>query len=278
MAPPLLFTSPIIRLAVDDESAPRFQTVNEGWMIREEYTPRKFRFQGEDYGAYTVVMERELKKGDDAGGVFIHGRFLAQDLDHMSMYATERPLRQRSIDEFFGPVFPPSGWTSNGESVLAADDWRLMTTPFSTGSLYRREPRLPLRSIVAALTAYQATDPITFTVASLHFEAFTTESARGPFLLLAQALEVIRNLMRGGPTGAGLVIPDSVTARLTRSLDWVFEISNTRSNTRHPATRRPAVSLHPEMGPSEQKDFLHDADLLARYVVSVRLGVPFVTR
>lgn len=271
MTPVLKFDSPVVRLAIADDTAPPFEAVQEGWVVRETFRPRAYLFKGDKYGAYQISLEHQIEDGEDAGNAYIEGRFLAQDLDHMCIYATGRPLRQRNVDEFMSPVFPPQGWTSNGESVLEADDWALMTTSVSNASLYRREPTLPLKAILAALAAYRATDDLTLKIASLHFEAFTTESNEGPYLLLAQAVEVIRNLLVGKP------LPSPVTTHFKRSSpEWLYKMSNYRSNTRHPATKRPQVDLHPRMDLQEEADFLHDADVLARYVVSDRLGVPFV--
>ena len=257
---------------MDGPAAQPLESVTEGWTVREAFVPDRYRYNGEPCGAYQISIENDVNTSqEDPGNTYIHGRYLAQDLDHMSIYATGQPLRERNVDAFMSPIFPPAGWTSNGESVLAADDWALMTTGVSSVSQHRRLPTLPLRAILTTLQAYRATDEVTYRLASLHFEALTTELADGPYLLLAQTVEVMRNL------GIETTIPDDVRKLLNRgSPQWLREIANTRRSTRHPARRGASPGLHPEMSLEEESDFVYDADLLTRYVVSNRLGVPFV--
>jgi hypothetical protein len=155
-----------------------------------------------------------------------------------------------------------------------ADYLHQQDTSFSKIPPYRQEPQLPLESILSVLAAYGASDDVTSNLASLHFDALTTDSNERSYLFLAQAVEVMRSLLRDGKA-----LPGEVTDLFKRaSPGWLYTMANYRSSTRHPATKRLPVSLHPEMDPQEQADFLHDADLLARYVVSERLRVPFVVR
>ncbi len=277
MGKPLTFSSPILRLAIDGEPSP-YQEVVDYWLVRETFQPNAFRFDGRPYGAYQVFLEQELAEYEDRGSAYIYGHYLAQDIDHLCVYVTGLPLRNRTFDEFMQPLLPARGWATNAAEVLGPKEWGLLTSSTEWGtSPYRQHPELPLRAIVSALTAYRQADDLTFALATFHFEALTTTSRGGPSLFFAHAVEIIRALLPGrGPDAKQSQLPPAVVGQLRRPLNWLFGISNTRRSTRHPITKTPAVALHPDMAAEEESDFLHDADLLSRYVVATRLSLPTV--
>jgi hypothetical protein len=273
----LRFTSPILYLRVADKEIEAFSTTFDGWTISESYGGATQFYEGEPYWAYQVTIERESPPEVDLGNDYIQGCHLAQDLDRVWTYSTGLPLSPPGFDIFLPPVNPPPGWTSNGSIVVPGEDWSILQSREPSRHTHLTLPRLPLKASVHALEAYYQADELTAQLCSFHFGSLTTTEPDLHFLLLAQGLEIARELLPGPDANAKQnVLPSAVQKALKRGLNWLFEASHRRRQTRHSITKVPTLGLHPPLDESEERDFIHDSLLVLQAVAAARLGLPLV--
>jgi hypothetical protein len=149
---------------------------------------------------------------------------------------------------------------------------------------WQAPPFLPLETAVEARAAYLTADPALKELIDLHVSAFI-HFGQPRFVLLAHALEIAgahfpdsTGAYTRGARNSGLqaLITDAgLAGNLTRSIEWLFETSNTRREIRH-AWNPIAADLHPQLTTQEGEDFVRNADLVVRVFVCTQLGLPIV--
>jgi hypothetical protein len=143
-----------------------------------------------------------------------------------------------------------------------------------------RLPFLPLEKVLAVRESLLHASPEIEHLVELHIAAHKSEL--GALFFLAKGLELAGAFFgrRRTARNTGLereLKAIGIAARLTRSVEWLFEIANTRFDVRHAVKPCSPVSLHPRMNDSERAEFRHNADLLLRGFICARLGVGIVT-
>ena len=115
------------------------------------------------------------------------------------------------------------------------------------------------------------------TLVHYHMGAIATREENLPYLLLAQLVEIVRPLVDRGEQDSNVGQSRSVLdARLTRPLKWLYELSNERRQTRHAVDKKGGVKLKPTLDDIEARDFPFNANALAQFVITSRLGLPCV--
>jgi hypothetical protein len=271
----LKFTSPAILLDVLEESKEHSMIVDQ-WAISE----RRFLGARENppvTGNYRVELERELAAGEDTGNAFIEGEYLAHALERAWLYGTGAMLWGHGYKYFLHPARLPHGWTSNAEAVIPEDSWKLLSDGSYLGSLRRTAPTLPLEHCLAVLFALTEANDVALQLVTYHVGAVTSLDADLTFLLFAQGLEIGRSLINGRTKADKIeTLPKFVSDRLPRDLDWYFEASNQRRQTRHAIDKRGAIALKPDFDEEEGNDFVAGANVLLHYLVTLALGIPLI--
>lgn len=269
-------TSPELRLR-PLEPSPALCTSIDEWEVAERFRERRYWYNNDPYGSYHLELTRVVPPDEDPGNVYIEGCYLAQRLDQVWVYSTGLRLGVRGFDLFLSPIQPPPDWSSNGAEVIPEDDWSLLSSRISSGPTHRTTPHLPLAASLEALRAFDMADEVTDKLSSFHLAALTTTEADVHFLLLAQGLEIARELLPGASAQEKhQTLPEGLRTRLHHDINWLFGIANQRRQTRHSIDKRSGVTLKPSLSDEEEAVFVHDANLLLQYVVSVRLNIPFV--
>jgi hypothetical protein len=141
---------------------------------------------------------------------------------------------------------------------------------------WRTSSRFPLQTLVAGVAGYRSSDELTRAIIDFHFEGTMSETLNGPEFLFAKALDIVREILPGKTDEQKEnSLPADLRETLTHSLHWLFEVANTRRDTRHPITKRP-LSLHPAMTGAEKLAYLRNTDAVLRGVVCHRLSIPYV--
>ena len=68
----------------------------------------------------------------------------------------------------------------------------------------------------------------------------------------------------------------AVSSRMKQGLDWLFEISNQRRQTRHATNKKGSIELREQFSELDEQDFLDGANLVLQLTVTNRLGLPLV--
>jgi hypothetical protein len=127
------------------------------------------------------------------------------------------------------------------------------------------------------LKALEKSAEVTQQLCSYHFAALTTQETDMHFLLLAQGLEIARALLPGrSAADKENGLPATVRKALSQPLNWLFEMSQQRRQTRHAIDKRTNVSLKPSLTHDEELSFVHDANLILQFVASSQLSIPLV--
>jgi len=272
----LVFQSPVVRLRLLEDAEP-FSTSLDNWGISETFEPGRFRHEREYYGAYQLLLRHSLQATEDPGNAYIYGCFLARSLDRICTYSTGLPLSARGYDLFLTPTNPPPEWKSNAAEIIPGPDWSLLQNRISYGPFYRTMPRFPLKASVEALLALAQSDELVAQLCSYHLEALSTTEQDLHLLLLAQGLEIAKELLPGNSaSGKQKKLPDAVSVRCHKTLSWLFGMAQQRRETRHSIDKRGVLTLKPPFAIEEEDDFLHDANLVIQHVVSQQLKIPLV--
>jgi hypothetical protein len=235
---------------------------------------------------YRVVMEKEVATEQDLSGAWREALTIASDLEKVWIYAAARPFNFLRLTIQFPEG--PTGWSGNFREVKQAirqeSAAELFLEILPTHQNWETPPFLPLETALNARAAYLAADPILQQLIDLHVAAFM-HFGLPRFVILAHALEiagahypdstggyakVARNAgLQALMAGAGL------DGNLTQTIEWLFDIANTRRDIRH-AWNQKTGDLHPQLTTQEGKDFVLNADLVIRVFVCNQLSLPVV--
>jgi hypothetical protein len=245
-------------------------------LVRETLAERPQWIEGHLCRDYRVVLERTPRRGEDEGSLFIRGCYLASAIDRACGYATGSLLGSRGYDLFLTPLRPPDEWESDAASIIPRGDWELLQSRVSTAPPTREfSAGLPLQRAVSILRGIVKADDILQQLCAYHYGALITTDGELHFLLFAQAMEIVRELLPGAsaPTKeAG--IPKFVRERMKCSLNKTLEICQQRRQTRHAIDKKEGLRIKPDIGDEEGDAFQHDANLLISFVVTRSLGFP----
>jgi hypothetical protein len=269
----LRIISPRVELRVPDPPQP-FSRELDDWVFHERFESSRFR-TSETFGYYQVEMEHPILDTEQAGSLFISGEFYAEALEKSWMYGTGIPLAGRGYEHMLLPAHLPFRWSSNASDVLPESDWALLREGASYTASRRTAPSLPLLTCMKVMDALLETDDITMQIVEYHYGAATTLNQELHFLLLAQGLEMGRALLDGTTKDEQeRLLPTAISTRLKNGLNWLFEISNQRRQTRHAINKRGAVELKQRLSDEEEHDFVAGANTVLHFLVCRRLAIP----
>lgn len=277
MARILRFVSPPLSYRSLSSASPQ-SVQHRGFRLIEQFTPDTATHAGESYGTYQLIVEQDVPTSESYWGAASAGVDLVNDLDLVWAYAGALPLRAHAFGPGIRMIEPPRGWTWNGTEVhegLKRDERQAYLANLSIIThYYRSGDGFFLGKALQALKAYEAADALTRTLVHPHFEGMTSSTEDGPHFLYSKALEIIRAILSGRTDAARQRhLPPDIQARLKHGLPWLMRMANNRLNTRHAIARGRGTTLHPQMTPREELDFLWEADTVIRTVISQRLGV-----
>lgn len=274
----LWFASPVVRFGVLGGAT--VQTADfDGWRFRETYDQEAEPSIPADVGKYRLTIERAVTVKDNVHELYARGVDLVERVNRLWTVVAGVPFGRSGFSVILASLETPLGWETNVDEV---DDAIQQATGGLTGKVdvygveWFHTPTFPLQRLITALNAYEALDEIMKELIDLHYEAPRSPSRRGSFHL-AKPLEIVRELLPGKNDKAReRSLPAEVRSALTHPLSWLYEVSNERRETRHPVKKRGGLVLHPELRPEEYQDFLRDADLVIRSVISTALGLDVI--
>lgn len=274
--PPLVVLSPSLRLRVLTRIAP-FSFSDGDWRFTETLGEHRFHHYDEVYHPYQVRLERSIRPEEDPGNVYIEARYIALGLARAWVYVTGLPIVGRGYDLFLSPIALPAEWSSNATDVVPDSDWSILQSRLTTAPTHRTLPRLPLAAAVRFMELYREADPVVTRLCEHYNGALETIEPELHLLHFGHALEIVRELLPGTDKAEKQrLLPLGLTSLLRRPIDWLFDLANRRRETRHSIDKRTGLSLHPEMTEAEASDFEHDSDILIRYAICNKLGLPLV--
>jgi hypothetical protein len=211
------------------------------WTVRELYTPNVHHGIHPRLGSYQVVLEAEVDLPAEVEDRFSEGVEIAEQLEHLWLYATGSTLHGNGFSLALANVEPPGRWQSNVKEVRRAAQARhfRITGEVSVQSRHwHLGSMLPLRSALKVRNKYALADDITRALAGLHYHAHTARALEEGAFLLAKALELVRKILPGRTDlQREASLPAQVRASLELSLHALYDLSNTRFDTRHAARR-----------------------------------------
>ena len=239
-----------------------------------------------EFFPYGLRMECRVTTQQEAIRSHSEALPLARDLNIVWAYVAVVPLFPKRL--MIRVPESPDGWRSNftkinsirptkPRSALASPGppagFRVSVT-VNPGKYKVMLSFMPLQRALVALQAYRTANSNTRFLVNLHFGALDQLGTEWQLVLLAKALDLARDILPGHRNSdKQAALPVRVRTELTRSLDWLGEMSNKRLETRHVASKG---ELLPRLSRAEAIDFVHDADLVIRGVVERELGIAVV--
>ena len=254
--------------------------VFDGWTFTELYEPGVHVDVRPGLGRYRLELSRAVASVDEFWHLEPEGIHLLEDLQRVWAYAWGTPMHSSGFGIFLSILRAPDGWSSNGDELCEALQRErggliVKGRGTSTSRHWRYAPQFPLRRAVQALRWYRAAsedNPVRELI-HLHYRAHVINDSEGPPLILAKALEIVRELLPGKTTAEKqAALPPGVESLLSYPLNQLFNLQQNRRETRH-AVVRTGAELHPPMDGVEGLAFLKSADLVVNAVVAERLGL-----
>jgi hypothetical protein len=276
----LYFKSGIKTYAISSTEQPCSRIVN-GLTISEKYWPRTAAEPEIAPGVqnYEVVIEASVSTRAEATEARFKAFDLTRDLDRAWIYACGEPLHPALMS--LNLLESPEGWATNAKEVdikLAS----LEGQPYSIGGNVEHRhwlglPTFPLKDALEVVEALNTAPEATQALVDLHYAALKSVDHSGELFLLAKGWELGREFLGSDKKARNRAIPDHIKSGLKRDLDWLSNVSNNRFDIRHVVQDKTTLDLHPKLTGIERSDFVHDADLILRTIVSQRIGkAPFV--
>jgi hypothetical protein len=274
----LVFTSKALMMGLLEHDEPASVTF-EGWTFTELYEPDAHAEVRPGLGRYRLELSRAVSSIDEFWRLEPEGIHLLEDLQRVWAYAWGTPMHSSGFGVFLSIVRAPDGWLSNGDQLcedLQRERGGLIVggRGTSTSRHWRYAPQFPLRRALQALRWYRDTseDNAVRELIQLHYRAHVVNDPDGPALILAKALDIVRELLPGETDAKKqTALPAGVEGLLAYPLHELFNLANNRRETRHPVVQGEAA-LHPPLA-GEGLGFLKSADLVVNAVASERLGL-----
>lgn len=227
---------------------------------------------------YSIAVETEVHTTEGVSDARRRADTLIEDLERIWPYSAGLPIRP--VRTYLEVQYAPEGWTSNAKDVekQTRSSQSGLTAEVTVRSRHWvQAPYLPLKRALQSLDPFRAAPSVVQTLIDLHFSALSSTGKQGGLFFLARALELARALLPGSNLRAKSgSLHREVQDRLTRPLDWIYNMSNNRFDVRHVVRKPEGPHLHPQMNAVELQDFEYNADLVIRGLVAQRLGIELV--
>ncbi|MHC4405867.1 MAG: hypothetical protein ACYTG0_40000, partial [Planctomycetota bacterium] len=212
----------------------------------------------EDLGSYRLVLEAPVSIQDDVWSALGVAEQIAKELDVAWCYVCGSPFF--AVRKTFVLAEAPDGWTGNTREVEV-----------------EIQKERGLGYVEAAQLAHcHWLSPVVQALVELHIAAH--KSDHGSLFFLAKGLE-LAGAFFGQARGArnsglqGEMAKIGMAPYLTRSVEWLFEMANTRFDVRHVVNGYSPVAVHPRMDATERGEFETNADLVLRGFICAQLEV-----
>jgi len=277
----LEFNSKTKNLGCDSACVP-YGTQEEGWYISEVFQSSEYPdFRNKGIGRYHVNLRRDVASRDEIWKALSESIVIAKELDVAWCYAWGKPYfavrtTMRSMDA-------PDGWSGNLRDVERQIE--SLTSPYVVQQIgfssrpFSILPVLPLRDVMTMFRAIRKASAVLQQLIRLHISSFKTPE--GQLFLLAKGLEFVGAFWASGTGGDRSRRNNGILAQLeavgaqvelTRSINWLFEIANTRYDVRH-VWNRESGTVHNSMTAEECTAFVFNANLVIHAFVCTQLGV-----
>jgi hypothetical protein len=254
-------------------SAGHQRTVGD-WVVRESWHRINDSTLPDGSVEYSVIIETDVSTPDEIWAKQNAAYELADDLNRVWTYACGQPLNVARLG--LVEMNAPPAWTTNAteveEKLHAAISG--LTGHVSIQTRYwTYYSELPLAKALDVWESYRTASDVIRTLIELHYSALTSERSEARFFFFAKALELVQAILPGRRNEQKQTsLPTDITNELDQSLHWLFDMANHRSDVRHVVQDKMGPTIHPQMSAHESRSFEHDADLLTRTVVCMKLG------
>ena len=286
----LRFTSPLKALKLSATCEPHTDTV-DGWTISENLQPHpRPDMAKDDIQGYYLALEKSVASPQELQVAFTEAATIAHQLEYAWCYATGRPFQYLKL--MIQPSAGPPGWAGNYQELRITLDREAQSGFALVIDYHHREwsiaSFLPLKLALEARKAILHAPHVLRRLVEIHVDAFKN-FGQPRFILLAKALEIAGAYYITGEADKSRKARNKrfqralrrlgVHKRLTKTVKWLFNISNTRRDIRHAwdHTTTTSLALHPAMSQQEQSEFVRNADLVVRAFICQRLAIPIVT-
>jgi hypothetical protein len=226
---------------------------------------------------YGLKIQSEVNWREEVSATRNDAIKLAGELNLIWAYVAGRSLFYKVLH--VTPITAPPGWESNSDAVektLPSKGGFIEFEWTKSGSSGTPLFFMPLEQALRAVRAYRSADEATIRLIRLHYDAMSQLGSESTLLLLSKALELTAALLPGNTRSQKQQsLPAEFRSELRHSLQWLFDIANTRQETRH-VVQRGRMDLHPKLTKQEREDFRHDAELVVRGAIGSRLEVQHV--
>ena len=242
----------------------------DGLLVYEVYEDPE---EDSNLGLYQVVIEAEVENQDELENKSKIAIQLAEDFEVLWPYVWIMPLHGKSWDTRLSLISPPEGWGSNKKEIRKKFDIENGGLTFDSLSFinvdYLYSNMLPLERAIRIRKKYLKADAVIKTLIELNFESHNSKTIHSRLFLLAKAMEITRAHLKGNTDQEREEnLPEKVRSQLNYSYHHLFNLANSRIDTRHAVRKKgEKVELHPKMDSEELNSFMHDCDLIIRSVV-----------
>lgn len=232
-------------------------------------------------GSYRLVLERPISTQTEVWSSLHKAIQLAEELDLAWCYVCGSPFfatRQMIVG-----VEAPDGWSGNTREVeIEIQKERGLGYAEATqvvSSHWLSLPFLPLERVLKVREAYLKAPTEIQDLIELHASAH--KSDRGNLFFFAKGLELAGAFFgqKRVDRNSGLqteMVKIGIAPHLTQSVEWLFDMANTRFDVRHAVNGYLPVILHPRMNSTERREFKLNADLVLRGFICQQLGVEII--
>jgi hypothetical protein len=278
----LRFESSIVHYGVSSDEEPNSGQVGQ-LIVRELYNPSTDPELPPGVCNYQVIIEATVSTREEGWKAKSEAFKLVEELDRAWVYVCGRPLHPVHMELCFIEV--PEGWSTNAKEVdvrlTPAEGGIYGTIEVGKSQHWMQLPFFPLSEALKVREALKVASEVTLALRDLHYGALKSLDGHGKLFLLAQALELSRELLPGKKDEAReKSLPENVRSALSKEFTWLFNMSNQRSDLRHIVNKKAKkgakkeLQLHPRMTTEEYTAFIKDADLVIRSIVCQQIGRP----
>jgi len=276
----LRFESPEKILELRAPSNPHSASIGL-WRVSENYQPNTHRDLQEGLGSYRLILERPVSAQEEVWLGLREAEQIAKEVDVAWCYACGTPFF--AVPQTMVLVEAPIGWTGNARRVEVEIQKERGLGYAEALQVFWPQwlsfPFLPLERVLVVRDALLKASPEIQCLVDLHIAAHKTH--HGELFFYAKALELAGAFFGQGRSArnSGLqkqVVKIGVAPHLTQTVEWLFEMANTRFDVRHVVNGYSPVTLHPTMSGSERAEFQFNADLVIRGFICDQLGVDII--
>jgi hypothetical protein len=275
----LRYETDIVLLNITGDYSPS-STEIDGIAVSDSYKPSDIQSR---HGQYTFVLSKEVQSYSLLGEVDIAIRKLCGRINTLSTYILGRPLDDKSTDSYGSkkrllPFGEREAWNSNYEElsrelkIIENPNQKIFVSVKHSTAKWTTLPSSPFQSLVTLLQAYQDSSFETKLIIRFHALALRHEYDI-KYLLLAKALEIFKNQFKTLNSAFMFLHEDIRNEFNGKNLGWLFDLSNTRFETRHVITRKPPKTVLPEMSDHEYDQFIFLTDLVLSNFIRQKLNL-----